>query len=232
MKNKKIKIIVFGDSILRGVTYDTAAGRLKIATDYASRIGDATGVDIRNLTKLGLTSERALLRYKEQLDGSGCRYVVLEFGGNDCNYDWAKVAANPTAAHDPVGRVERFTENLESMILYAKKRKKEVILPTLPPLSAKKFFDFITKDGLSRENILCFLGDVEHIYRHHERYNAAILRLALKHKAEVIDLRDAFLRENDCGELLSADGMHPSGKGQEVVYGTLVDYVRQRTAHG
>ncbi len=44
------------------------------------------------------------------------------------------------------------------MIARLKKLDIKPILMTLPPLHAKRYFDFITRDGLNKDNILQFFG--------------------------------------------------------------------------
>ncbi|PWS21688.1 SGNH/GDSL hydrolase family protein, partial [Enterococcus faecium] len=70
------------------------------------------------------------------------------------------------------------------------------ILMTLPPLHAKRYFEFITRNGLIKDNILQFLGgDVEMIYRWQERYSNTISRIAAETGSHIIDVRDSFLAE-------------------------------------
>lgn len=52
------------------------------------------------------------------------------------------------------------------------------VLCTLPPIDCARYFAWITRDGLSKEHILRFLGVQERIYRWQEYYSTVALRVA------------------------------------------------------
>ena len=89
------------------------------------------------------------------------------------------------------------------------------------PDHPRRPFDFFTRNGLSGDSILRWLGDVQHIYRWHERYNAAVMRVAQECGCPLADVRDAFLAERDYGDLLCADGIHPNAKGHALMESVL-----------
>jgi hypothetical protein len=97
---------------------------------------------------------------------------------------------------------------------------------SLPPLDAGRYFNWITRNGLSRENILRFLGDVGHIYRHQERYSIAVTNLAMEQRCHYIDVRDAYLAQRELGRLLCSDGIHPNDEGHRVIREAFVSYMR------
>ena len=143
--------------------------------------------------------------------------VVLEYGGNDCDFDWADVAAHPDDEHQPHTPINDFVACYREMIDMLMQRGIRPILMSLPPLDASRYFDWITKGGLNRENILHWLGDVQRIYRFHERYSIAITNLARQLNCRYVDVREAFLAVPRCGDLLCADGIHPNEKGHRVM---------------
>ena len=98
------------------------------------------------------------------------------------------------------------------------------VMTTLPPIHARRYFSFFTRDGLSQENILLWLGDVEHIYRWHERYNGAVVQTAQECGVPLIDVRDAFLSVRRYGDLLCADGIHPNAKGHALIQKVLESF--------
>ena len=79
------------------------------------------------------------------------------------------------------------------MIALVRQKGIQPVLLTLPPIHAVRYFDFFTRGGLDRNNILQWLGDVEHIYRWHERYNNAVVQVARESDVPLADVRDAFL---------------------------------------
>jgi lysophospholipase L1-like esterase len=91
------------------------------------------------------------------------------------------------------------------------------VLVSLPPLDAERYFAWVSRNGLNKQNILRWLGDVQHIYRWQERYSNAVSALARQHACHFVDVRDAFLSERDLGSLMCADGIHPNRKGHAVM---------------
>lgn len=94
---------------------------------------------------------------------------------------------------------------------------------SLPPVLSERYLNFICRTGLSKQRILQWLGDVEVISRWQETYSNLVEQIAREEQVLMIDLRRAFLK-NDLSleDLLCADGIHPSVKGQELIYSTVV----------
>ena len=99
------------------------------------------------------------------------------------------------------------------------------VMMTLPPINSDKYFNCITRDGKSRENILKWLGDVDVIYRYQEMYSDAVATLAHKLGVFCVDVREYLLGYNNL-ELVSADGIHPSAKGYELIFGKLFEVLK------
>lgn len=151
--------------------------------------------------------------------------AIIEFGGNDCDFNWTEVSEDPTAEHIPSTPLNIFEMQLLEMIARLKKLDIKPILMTLPPLHAKRYFEFITRNGLNKDNILQFLGgDVEMIYRWQERYSNTISRIAAETGSHIIDVRDSFLAEFHYENLLCADGIHPNEAGHIVMSQKFIQY--------
>ncbi|MBQ2712335.1 MAG: SGNH/GDSL hydrolase family protein, partial [Clostridia bacterium] len=86
---------------------------------------------------------------------------------------------------------------------------------------------WITRDGLSKESILQWLGDEQMIYRRQERYNNVLLQAALKNGITVLDLREAFLRTRHYESLLCEDGMHPNEQGQALMGAEMQRFMQE-----
>lgn len=210
-------VCVWGDSVLLGVMYHN--NKYSLNKNFTEQISQCLNMGIKNFSRFGMTTDKAKKLFdSHSLDGG---IVLLEYGGNDCNYNWELISQNPDGEHKPVVPLEEFCQNIEYMITKSKDAGCEVILSTLPPLSSDRFFNFITKDGLSKENILYWLGDIEHIYRHHERYNTALIMLAKKHNCLIADIRDSFLQCKNFKNFLCEDGMHPNLQGQQLIQKTF-----------
>ena len=104
------------------------------------------------------------------------------------------------------------------------------VLVTLPPLDAEKYFNWISKNSeQAKKNILGYIGNISHIYSWHERYNAAILRVAEETKTRLIDIRSAFLQTEDYTTLICRDGIHPNKEGHRVIAEKILRYIENNS---
>ena len=221
-----MNVTVYGDSILRGVRFQD--GRYLIDHSWENRLAERFGLQIANRSRFGNTIEKAMPRIEKDSETpcEGEEYALLELGGNDCDYDWAAVADAPEAEHACKTPPEKFLAAYRRAIRLLRSSGRKVVIATLPPINSELYLRFLCRDGLSRDNIVRWLGDVEHIYRWQESYSCMVDRLAREENVPLIDLRGAFLRDFRRPEaLLCADGIHPSVQGQDLIFRTLSDFL-------
>ena len=89
------------------------------------------------------------------------------------------------------------------------------------PINAERYFRWFCRDGVVPGNVMKWLGEVNVIYRYQEMYSDAIAKVAKKTGTALIDLREAFLGIHRLGEYICEDGIHPTVKGQELIWATL-----------
>ena len=221
-----MNVTVYGDSILRGVRFQN--GRYVIDHSWETRLAEKYGLSITNRSRFGNTIQKAMPRIESD-SRTRCgeeEYALLELGGNDCDYDWAAISGAPEAEHKCKTPPQTFLELYRRAVEMLRASGRKVVLASLPPIHSERYLRFLCRDGLSRENIVRWLGDVEHIYRWQASYSAMVEELARDERAPMIDLRGAFLRDNRRPEaLLCADGIHPSMQGQGLIYDTLSDFL-------
>jgi len=222
------KIAVWGDSIARGVVLDEDKERyIMQKVDALSRAGGQLGAEVRNFAKFGCTIAKGWEYMQRSLEKwQDCDTVVLEFGGNDSNFDWARVAADPDGEHTPGTPLDEFEALYTTMLREIRAAGKRAIAMTLPPVEVSSFFAWVTRAGLNQQNILRWLGDVQYIYRWHERYNAAILRAAQATGSECIDIRREFLNVRRLDAVICRDGMHPNAEGYSLVERAVLNYAQ------
>ncbi len=210
------KAIVWGDSVLRGVFYDESRERYSVLKDTAvSKVSDNLGIEIVNRAKMGMTIEGGLSLIESDLKrGLSADVALIEFGGNDSDFDWKAISENPAALHLPKTPIDIFESHLRTIIQKLRSNGIYTVLATLPPIVADKYFDFIARAGLNKDNILKWLGDKYHIYRFHERYSLAIQKVARECGCALLDLRSEFLAKWNSPALFCADGIHPNQEGQ------------------
>ena len=211
---------IWGDSIAKGVVFDEVRGRYAISREScASRLSREAGYSVSNYAVMGSTSEQGLERMRGQELMKG-NVALIEFGGNDCDQDWAEACEHPDVPQQ--GRVPllQFGENVRAMVRLAKQAGMIPALVTPPPLVAQRYFDWVSQK-LDPARILRYLGDVEHIYRWQERYALLIRKIAQQEGAILADVRDAFLSQNRFTEMMCVDGIHPNEKGQALMFDCL-----------
>ncbi|MEG1813923.1 MAG: SGNH/GDSL hydrolase family protein, partial [Clostridia bacterium] len=205
------EVQIWGDSILKGVVYDQVRKRYVLLKECAVKVlSERLMVPISNHSQMGRTAPQGLEALKAAQGDLANKLVVLEYGGNDCDFDWASVAERPADEHLCHTPSEVFSYTLEQLVNLVRRRGGTPALCTLPPLNAQRYLDWITRNGLSRENILSYIGVADRIYRWQEYYSSLVQRAAYQMRCICLPMRDAFL-ENVRGEdVLCLDGIHPN----------------------
>ena len=213
-----MKVTVYGDSILKGVLLE--GGKYTVSHEWEEKLAERFGLQVTNRCRFGSTLPKAMARIEKdsESDGGG-EYALLEFGGNDCDYDWAAIADAPEGEHVCKTPPQRFLDCYRRAIRLLRGSGRNPVLSTLPPINAELYLGFLCRNGLSRENIVRWLGDVQRIYRWQENYSRMAEQLAREEGTPLIDLRRPFLQDSRSpAALLCADGIHPSRAGQELIY--------------
>ena len=213
-----MNVTVYGDSILKGVLMEN--GRYIINRDWEKRFSDVLGIRLVNRSRFGCTIRKALdlIRRDSQKSFEAGEYAILELGGNDCDYDWSLIASDPARDYDCKTPPAIFREAYRQAIDMIRHSGRSPVLVTLPPIHSERYLRFICREGLPRENILAWLGDVDAIYRWQEKYSDMVTELSREEGTKLVDLRKAFLADGHAPEeLLCSDGIHPSRCGQDVI---------------
>jgi acyl-CoA thioesterase I len=213
------KIGVWGDSILKGVVFDEIRGSYQLLDDScANLVSRNLGLDILNKSRFGCTIDKGIAHLEKALENKmDCDYILLEYGGNDCDFDWPAVAAQPGLPHLPRTPLKLFNEKLQYVVDLVRRSRIEPVLMSLPPISGEGYLEFLVRKGLDRGALLRFLGDAQQIYRFQESYSLSITRLASHCQCLYAPVREAFLAHRNCPSLICADGIHPNEAGHRVM---------------
>lgn len=206
---------IFGDSILKAVLYEN--GKYRMNMEPEREFSAESGIQIHNHARFGCTIRKAIGWIRRDCEESGKPEdsVVLEFGGNDCDYDWARISQNPALRIQCKTPPEEFAALYREALALIRQSGRRPVAMTLPPIHSLRYLNFVCRNGLIKENLLRWLGDAGAIGRRQRLYSELALQVAREEQAEVIDLRAAFPQdETALAELLCEDGIHPNQKGQ------------------
>ena len=223
------RIVVCGDSISAGVVYDEKRNRyVKSAEGFVSLLQKSLNCAVTNISRFGNTIVTALPRLRRTLLRERPDVVLIELGGNDCDYKWDQVAEKPDSPHSPATDVGVFVSDLTELIGQLREKGIAPVLTSLPPIDADRYFRWISHAGTeTADNILKWLGSVTRIYWWQEKYNAAVLQVAEATQTAWIDLRSAFLSTPDFRRLLCEDGIHPNVEGHRLISRAVADFIQQ-----
>ncbi|MEG1523649.1 MAG: GDSL-type esterase/lipase family protein [Clostridia bacterium] len=221
-------VVVWGDSLCKGVIWNEQRGRYGYSvTTAANVVAKKLDISIVNRAKFGYTAPQGLVAMEHDLaEGITCDTGVIEFGGNDCNFKWDEIAADPGLQHNPATTPELFESTLKRMVQRLRERKIRPILLTPPPINAERYFKFLSGDKLNTTNLLTWLGDVQQIYRFQELYSHIVQKVARELQVALLDLRARCLANSAfVSALLCQDGLHLSEKGQQFVGEQIAELV-------
>lgn len=233
MKKVIEKISILGDSISKGVILDEISRKYKILKESAADLfSRENNVIIKNHAKFGCTSEKALDITQSILKSENeSGIILLELGGNDCDFNWDAVAENPDFDHQPNVGLEKFKQNIAKIIENIRDAGRDLAFMTLPPIDSEKYFKWISKGDETRaKNIMKFLGERNYIYRHQELYASALEEVAIKNGVFRVPVRAGFLSIPRCCDYICDDGIHLNEMGQGVMKTIFNDTYNQYLA--
>lgn len=117
----EFKYMVSGDSISKGVVYDEARSKYVILEEnYVSLLqGNLKGA-LRNTARFGNTLLKGFGNLKRDVLKEKPDVVLIEYGGNDCDFHWEEIMNNPEAEHNPKTDFTAFEKMLLDMIDFLK----------------------------------------------------------------------------------------------------------------
>lgn len=213
-------VTVWGDSLGKGVVWNETRARYGYVEETAADIvQQKLGCTVDNRSKFGCTAPMGMKLIERDLAGRvTCDAALIEYGGNDCNFDWASIAAAPEGEHLPATSPDVFAQTIRCMVARIRQADIRPILMTLPPIHPERYFHFFVGDKLNGDNVLRWLGDVWQIYRYQELYSLMIADIARDMQVQLFDLRARCLAERDfIRRCLCEDGLHMNAAGQRFV---------------
>lgn len=222
-------VVAYGDSITKGVIYDDERSKYANSKEnFTNIIGNKIKGQVYNAGKFGSTIMRAASKMYNDVIKKKPDIVLIEFGGNDCDYKWDDIAKNPEDEYKPNTDIFAFRETLLTMIDTLKNNNIIPVLMTLPPLDPLKYFKWITKeDSFAEQNILRWLGAKDRLFTWHSSYSKIITQVANETSTVIIDVRTEFLKYSDYSKFLCKDGIHPNIEGQSLIATAILKFVKE-----
>lgn len=220
-------VYVYGDSILRGTLLDeTKKTYYSMKENIAQKLQEKFNICVNNKSKFGRTILKGAREIKSMLSREeNCDLVILEYGGNDCDHRWSEVASDPCGNHIPNTPIDEFEKAYNDLVREIKSREIKVAIMSLPPIDSERYFNWVTQNGLNKDNVMYWLKDKQTISHYQEMYSLAATKVALKNNCIYIDIRSEFLKQRDYREFMCEDGIHPNAKGQKLIEETVSKYL-------
>lgn len=212
---------IFGDSLLKGIIYDDEEERYRLLQENGlKRIEETLALEVDSKAMFGCTVTKGRQLLERTIEKAvPPSLVLIEFGGNDCDYLWDEISVNPEGEHLPKTPLNIFSKTLNAMVNLVKSLKAIPLLMSLPPINGELYFNHICKRGGDGDKILKWLKDVENIERVQERYSEEVVAIAKKTKTQLIDVRSAFQGEEG---FLCQDGIHLNEDGHSLMIEALI----------
>lgn len=225
---KTTRIAALGDSITKGVVLNDQNRYSAAEQSFLDIISNELDLRIDNYGKFGCTvgyGKSVIERHGTDIADSD--YTFIEYGGNDCDFDWIKIAQDPHGEHKARTPLEEFTEELSSLVAKIRELGSVPVLITLPPILSDTYFSFFSRSmsDEQKNNIKEWLGgDVGIITRWHESYNRALFQVANQTRTQIIDITTPFdTFRGDLTSLYCADGIHPNAHGHKLIAHTIIN---------
>ena len=224
---KGIKIAALGDSLTKGVILTDKEKYSLVEFSFMDIISSTLNIQVDNYSRFGCTvnfGEKMIERHKEKISSSD--YTFIEYGGNDCDFDWARIAESPSENHTPNTEIKTFREHIIKLIDSVRKLGSKPVILSLPPIISDKYFSFFSRmmSQEHKDNIIKWLGgDVGIISRWHECYNRELFKIAMHTGTPIIDITSSFdTFRGDLKTLYCADGIHPNAEGHKMIAGAIL----------
>ena len=214
-----MKLVVFGDSILKGVITIPDSGKLFDVTenDSLTLAQKKLGFELDNRSIDGNITSKGLVKLQKFFDkGETADFCIIEFGSNDCDYDWGTLIQKVPLAD--------YLENLKQMISLCRANKVTPLMMGLIPYVCDDWFKTIIK-GQDEAAILNFLGGTaETLGKNQLIYKNAQADFVKENKVQFLDPWTTFEGHK---ELMCYDGIHPNEKGYQLLADAWIKFLSE-----
>ncbi|WP_022933377.1 SGNH/GDSL hydrolase family protein [Treponema bryantii] len=214
-----MKLVVFGDSILKGVITIPNSDKLFDVTenDSLSLAQKELGFELDNRSIYGNITSKGLVKLQKFFEKGGeADFCIIEFGSNDCDYDWGTLVQKVPLAE--------YLENLSAMVKLCRDNKVTPLMMGLIPYVCDDWFKTIIK-GQDQVAILNFLGGTaETLGKNQLIYKNAQADFVQKNKVQFLDPWTIFEGHK---EFMCYDGIHPNEEGYKLLSQAWIKFLSE-----
>ena len=222
------KVAALGDSVTKGVIL-TEANKYSLAEhSYLDIVARVLDLQVSNYGRFGSTvdmGDAMIRRHSDEIARS--EYTFIEYGGNDCDFDWIRIADSPMGDYTPNTKLEDFKVRFVRLINKIRELGSKPIIISLPPILSTPYFSFFSRlmSEEQKKNVIDWLGgSTDVISRWHESYNRALFMIANETQTPIIDITTPFdTFRGDITSLYCADGIHPNAQGHKMIASTIIN---------
>lgn len=224
----KTRVVALGDSLTKGVVL-TDQDRYSVTdSNFIDIISNELDLSVENYGRFGCTvsfGNNVIDRHHDEVAASD--YTFIEYGGNDCDFDWGRIAESPSGEHEARTALKSFKKQFVSLIERVRELGSTPVIISLPPILSDTYFSFFSRfmTENQKNNVLGWLGgDVGIIARWHESYNRALFQVASQTRTQIIDITTPFdTYRGDLRSLYCRDGIHPNAEGYKLIATTIIN---------
>lgn len=229
-KIQAYKITVFGDSVSKGLYFKDEKIK-KIDKNVVERMEEHFNIKIDNRSSFGqslkrLCEKNMIDNYLSQINPAENNMVVLAIGGNDADYNWKLVEGDSRTEKGANTDLDEFERLLTQVIMKLKAKNVLVIVCSLFPINASRYYNEVLSKRYDGTKIMEFLrNDITNLSRNQEAFNAQMMLTAISNDCKFIDFRTDVLQKTDYLNYLCEDGIHPNERGHELMFDIIADCV-------
>lgn len=225
-----MRIVCAGDSLTRGVSFER--GRLRILRDnYPKLLQEAfdersDSVEIVNRGVFNDNSDLLLERLDKDVLSLHPDAVLIEIGGNDCNFRWDEVAKRPDADHEPYVPLPRYIDNITALVKKIRSAGATPVVMTLVPLHPVRYYKHLAATfGTEIAHWIALCGGIEYWHR---GYDDALRKRLSQLGVNPIDVRKPFEQLASGDNFISLDGIHLTADGYRWLTQVVLDGLSAR----
>ena len=148
------QVYIYGDSLLKATMPDEGYHYHFHYDEVLQRYPERQ-TQVVNRSKMGATISKGESLVQHDLNrGLEADYALVAYGGNDSDFDWAAIDADPGADHRPNTELPVFADTLHETLDALRQGGVQPVMMTLPPIDGERYLDFLCRDNLRRDRIL------------------------------------------------------------------------------